>query len=110
MSYTVLRGIPVRNYRAEVTLTPTATGTHIEWVAQWNGLSWSAWWRPRNVARPLSGSDRLSQTQSGLSVEQLAGDLEVTGVCSCLLDEMEDDLAHALRLLEVLGAMPAPRC
>jgi uncharacterized protein YndB with AHSA1/START domain len=27
LAYTVLRGIPVRDYRAEVTLTPTATGT-----------------------------------------------------------------------------------
>jgi hypothetical protein len=36
MAYTVLRGIPVRNYRAQVTLTPTATGTHIEWVAEWD--------------------------------------------------------------------------
>jgi uncharacterized protein YndB with AHSA1/START domain len=36
MAYTVLRGIPVRNYRAVVTLTPTATGTHIEWVAEWD--------------------------------------------------------------------------
>jgi hypothetical protein len=36
MAYIVLRGIPVRNYRAEVTLTPTATGTHIEWMAEWD--------------------------------------------------------------------------
>jgi uncharacterized protein YndB with AHSA1/START domain len=36
MAYTVLRGIPVRNYRAQVTLTPTATGTHIEWAAEWD--------------------------------------------------------------------------
>jgi hypothetical protein len=36
MAYTVLRGIPVRNYHAQVTLTPTATGTHIEWVAEWD--------------------------------------------------------------------------
>lgn len=36
MVYTVLRGIPVRNYRAEVTLTATATGTRIEWKAEWD--------------------------------------------------------------------------
>jgi hypothetical protein len=36
MAYTVLRGIPVRNYRADVTLTPTDTGTHIEWRAEWD--------------------------------------------------------------------------
>jgi hypothetical protein len=36
MVYTVLRGIPVRNYRAAVTLTPTSTGTRIAWVAEWD--------------------------------------------------------------------------
>jgi Polyketide cyclase / dehydrase and lipid transport len=35
-AYTVVRGIPVRNYRAEVTLTPTADGTHIRWAATWD--------------------------------------------------------------------------
>ncbi|MCL2395968.1 MAG: SRPBCC family protein [Acidimicrobiaceae bacterium] len=33
LAYTVIRGIPVRNYRAEVTLTPTGDGTHIRWAA-----------------------------------------------------------------------------
>jgi uncharacterized protein YndB with AHSA1/START domain len=36
MEYSVIRGIPVRNYRAEVTLTPTADGTHIRWAATWD--------------------------------------------------------------------------
>lgn len=36
MVYTVVSGIPVRNYRAEVTLTPTAAGTHIRWAAEWD--------------------------------------------------------------------------
>jgi uncharacterized protein YndB with AHSA1/START domain len=34
--YTVVSGIPVRNYRAEVTLTPTETGTDIRWTAEWD--------------------------------------------------------------------------
>jgi uncharacterized protein YndB with AHSA1/START domain len=34
--YSVERGIPVRNYRAEVTLTPTPDGTHVVWSAQWD--------------------------------------------------------------------------
>jgi uncharacterized protein YndB with AHSA1/START domain len=34
--YTVVKGIPVRNYRAEVTLTPAGTGTHIRWSATWD--------------------------------------------------------------------------
>ncbi len=33
--YTIERGIPVHDYRAEVTLTPTADGTHIRWTATW---------------------------------------------------------------------------
>jgi uncharacterized protein YndB with AHSA1/START domain len=34
--YTVVGGIPVRNYRAEVTLTPAGDGTHIRWAATWD--------------------------------------------------------------------------
>jgi hypothetical protein len=36
MVYTVVSGIPVHNYRAEVTLTPTETGTDIRWTAEWD--------------------------------------------------------------------------
>jgi uncharacterized protein YndB with AHSA1/START domain len=36
LAYTVIGGIPVRNYRAEVTLTPVADGTHIRWTAAWD--------------------------------------------------------------------------
>ncbi len=34
--YTVVKGIPVRNYRAEVTLSPEGEGTHIRWSASWD--------------------------------------------------------------------------
>jgi hypothetical protein len=34
--YTVVKGIPVRNYRAEVALTPEGQGTHIRWSASWD--------------------------------------------------------------------------
>jgi Polyketide cyclase / dehydrase and lipid transport len=34
--YTVVKGIPVRNYRAEVTLTAAGDGTHIRWAATWD--------------------------------------------------------------------------
>ncbi len=35
--YTVVRGIPVKNYRAEVTLVPNALGgTSIRWAATWD--------------------------------------------------------------------------
>lgn len=30
-SYTLLHGLPLKNYRADVDLTPTATGTSIRW-------------------------------------------------------------------------------
>jgi len=36
LSYTVVRGIPVRNYLAEVTLSPAGDGTHIRWSARWD--------------------------------------------------------------------------
>jgi uncharacterized protein YndB with AHSA1/START domain len=34
--YTVLGGIPVRAYRAEITLTPVPDGTRIRWTATWD--------------------------------------------------------------------------
>ena len=34
--YTVVNGIPVRNYRAEVTLSPVGEGTHVRWTASWD--------------------------------------------------------------------------
>ena len=34
--YTVIGGIPVRNYRAEVTLTRSGDGTRIRWAATWD--------------------------------------------------------------------------
>jgi uncharacterized protein YndB with AHSA1/START domain len=34
--YNVERGTPVRNYRAEVVLTPTDAGTDVEWSAEWD--------------------------------------------------------------------------
>ena len=36
LAYSVIGGIPVRNYRAEVTLTPTADGTRVRWAATWD--------------------------------------------------------------------------
>jgi uncharacterized protein YndB with AHSA1/START domain len=34
--YTVLGGVPVRGYRGEVTLTPSAGGTRVSWVVSWD--------------------------------------------------------------------------
>ena len=36
LAYTVIGGIPVRNYRAEIILTPVAGGTHIRWAASFD--------------------------------------------------------------------------
>jgi uncharacterized protein YndB with AHSA1/START domain len=36
LAYTVIGGIPVRNYRADITLTPAADGTLIHWEASWD--------------------------------------------------------------------------
>jgi hypothetical protein len=37
LTYAVVKGIPVRNYRAEIVLTPTTEGTRIVWSATWDG-------------------------------------------------------------------------
>ncbi len=37
IAYTVVEGMPVRNYRGEVVLTPTAGGTRVRWSATWDG-------------------------------------------------------------------------
>ena len=36
LAYTVIGGIPVRHYRAEVTLAPAPGGTRIRWAASWD--------------------------------------------------------------------------
>jgi uncharacterized protein YndB with AHSA1/START domain len=36
LAYTVIGGLPVRGYRADVTLTPDGAGTHIRWTAAWD--------------------------------------------------------------------------
>ncbi len=35
LAYTVVRGVPVRHYRAEVVLEPTDRGTEVRWSATW---------------------------------------------------------------------------
>jgi uncharacterized protein YndB with AHSA1/START domain len=36
LAYTVIGGIPVRNYRAELTITPAPDGTRVRWAATWD--------------------------------------------------------------------------
>ena len=37
LAYTVVAGIPVRDYRAQVDLEPVPGGTRIRWAASWDG-------------------------------------------------------------------------
>jgi uncharacterized protein YndB with AHSA1/START domain len=36
LAYTVIKGIPIRNYRADVVLTSSGHATDISWVATWD--------------------------------------------------------------------------
>lgn len=36
VAYSLLGGMPVRNYRAEILLTPVPEGTRIQWDASWD--------------------------------------------------------------------------
>jgi hypothetical protein len=36
LAYRILSGFPVRNYRADITLTATDAGTHIEWAGTYD--------------------------------------------------------------------------
>jgi uncharacterized protein YndB with AHSA1/START domain len=36
LAYAVIGGIPVRNYRADISLEPAAGGTRIHWAASWD--------------------------------------------------------------------------
>jgi carbon monoxide dehydrogenase subunit G len=36
VAYSMLGGMPVRNYRAEIVLTPVPEGTRIQWSASWD--------------------------------------------------------------------------
>jgi hypothetical protein len=53
LAYTVIGGIPVRNYRAEVTLTPAADGTRVRWAATWDAtLTGRIVWRSLRTLYP----------------------------------------------------------
>jgi uncharacterized protein YndB with AHSA1/START domain len=65
VAYTVVRGIPVRNYRAEVTLTALESGTRVDWTAAWDRtlagrvVQWTLRTvYPEVVARLVAAADR----------------------------------------------------
>jgi uncharacterized protein YndB with AHSA1/START domain len=64
LAYTVIRGIPVRNYRADVTLTPSGEGTHIRWVATWdNTLLGRIAWRGLRTFYPEMMTDLVAAAE-----------------------------------------------
>jgi hypothetical protein len=58
LSYVLLSGLPVRGYRADVTLEPDGPGTHITWNSSWErarpGVAWILRTAVRDVARAMA--------------------------------------------------------
>jgi uncharacterized protein YndB with AHSA1/START domain len=72
--YTVVKGIPVRNYQAEVTLSPEGEGTQIRWSASWDRTlsGWIVHRRLRSiypdlVARLIAAADRRFMASSDMT-------------------------------------------
>jgi uncharacterized protein YndB with AHSA1/START domain len=72
LSYTVIGGIPVRGYLAEVTLSPVAGGTHIRWSARWHrttGGRFVHWtlsrFYPRMMRCLIEAAERAVPAESG---------------------------------------------
>ena len=66
--YTVIGGLPVRNYRAEVTLTPADDGTRIRWAAAWDAtMAGRLVWRALRPFYPRMLADLVT------AAEQRAG-------------------------------------
>jgi uncharacterized protein YndB with AHSA1/START domain len=67
--YTVVRGLPVKDYRAEVTLTPVASGgTSVRWTATWDGT-----FMGRVVHRRLQRVYRQVMTALIAAADQMGG-------------------------------------
>ena len=43
LSYSLLSGLPLQNYRADIDLTPTASGTDIRWHSTFNARVGTGW-------------------------------------------------------------------
>jgi len=69
LGYRILSGFPVRNYRADVTLEETGTGTRIEWSGsfepKWPGTArLLGFFLPRMMQRFADGVARYAETQA----------------------------------------------
>jgi uncharacterized protein YndB with AHSA1/START domain len=70
LAYTVIGGIPVRHYRAEVTLAPAPGGTRIRWAASWDRtLAGRLVHRSLRVTYPQIVADlaRAAEEQAGVT-------------------------------------------
>jgi uncharacterized protein YndB with AHSA1/START domain len=66
LAYTVIRGIPVRNYRAEVSITPSSEGTRIRWAATWdNTLTGRMAWRGLRTFYPEMMAGLVTAAERG---------------------------------------------
>jgi uncharacterized protein YndB with AHSA1/START domain len=60
----VIGGIPVRNYRTEVTITPAGDGTHIRWAATWDAtLAGRLVWRGLRRFYPQMHADLVTAAE-----------------------------------------------
>ena len=54
LAYILHRGLPLRGYRSDVTLTPTSGGTEIEWRSSFDGRAADGWFWQRFLKMTLS--------------------------------------------------------
>jgi uncharacterized protein YndB with AHSA1/START domain len=85
LAYTVVSGIPVRNYRAEVTLTPTERGTDIRWTAEWDQTLMGRIvhrtlrsFYPQMMAHLVAAAEQSAATQVKADVDDVAAKEPVT--------------------------------
>lgn len=68
-TYELLSGAPIRDYRSDVTLEPTAAGTHIRWDAHFRSEVPFTGWALRSqlhrmVARAVDGLARVAEADA----------------------------------------------
>jgi uncharacterized protein YndB with AHSA1/START domain len=105
LAYTVLRGIPVRNYRAEVTLTPSPDGTLIRWGASWDRTIMGRLVCPslRNLYPVIvAGLVKAAEASRSLNAAPLATQRSTGGLHT--LAQQSETRHHAIRGMRVRAA------